>query len=70
MAIKHFTILYFNCTNNNAYCIYNRMRISSNCVQLIFGKGHLSTLEASRDTVLVLLSAKRFDPGGSSSVIL
>ena len=43
----------------------NRIRISSNCVELIFGKGHLSTLGASRDAVfLVLLSAKRFDSGG------
>ena len=31
--------------------IYNRIRISSNCVELIFGKGHLSTLGASRDAV-------------------
>ena len=45
--------------------VCNRIRISSNCVELIFGKGHLSTLGASRDAVfLVLLSAKRFDPGG------
>ena len=29
----------------------NRVRISSNCVELIFGKGHLSTLGVSRDAV-------------------
>ena len=34
-------------------------------VRVIFVKVHLSTLGASRDTVfLILLSAKRFDPGG------
>ena len=30
--------------------VHNRIRISSNCVELIFGKGHLSTLGVSRDT--------------------
>ena len=44
---------------------YNGIRISSNCVELIFVKVHLSTFRASRDAVFsVLLSAKRFDPGG------
>ena len=45
----------------------NRIRVSSNCVELIFVKVHLSTLGASRDAVFffsILLSAKRFDPGG------
>ena len=37
---------------------YTYIRISSNCVKLIFGKGHPSTLGVSRDVVfLVLLSA-------------
>ena len=46
---------------------FNRIRISSNCVELIFVKVHLSTLGASRDAVFsfsILLSGKCFDPGG------
>ena len=43
----------------------NKIRISSNCVELIFVKVHLSTLGASRNAVFsFLISAKRFDPGG------
>ena len=49
----------------------NRIRISSNCVELIFEKGHLSTLGASRDTVfLVLLFARRFDPGSLLQLLM
>ena len=41
------------------------IRISSNWVELIFVKVHLSTFRASRDAVFwILLSAKGFDPGG------
>ena len=36
------------------YYIFNRIKISSNCVELIFGKGNLSTLGASRDAVFWL----------------
>ena len=45
-------------------CFNNRIRISSNCVELIFGKGHLSTTGVSRDAVfLILLSARgNYDP--------
>ena len=57
-----------NCINNEmirSVCCSNGIRISSNCVELIFVTVHLSTLGASRDAVfLILLSAKRFDPGG------
>ena len=42
------------------YCIHlfdtlivNRVRIPSNCVELIFGKGHLSTFRASKDAVFL-----------------
>ena len=49
---------------NYNWCICG-IRISSNCVELIFVKVHLSTLGASRDAVFsILLSAKRFNPGG------
>ena len=48
---------------------YNGIRISSNCVELIFVKVHLSTFRASRDAVFsILLFCQTFRPWGSSSV--
>ena len=48
--------------------VYIRIRISFNCVKLIFGKGHLLTLGASRDTVFGSSFCQTFRPWGSSSV--
>ena len=57
-----------NTTNNPYMPIYlptynNRIRVSSNCVKLIFVKVHLSTLGASRDAVFLLDSSRFFSIG-------
>ena len=53
---------------NYLYQFTIRVRISSNCIELIFGKGHLSTLGASRDAVFHSSFCQTFQPWGSSSV--
>ena len=48
--------------------VTNGIRISSNCVELIFVKVHLSTLGASRDAIFQLFFLPNISTRGSSSV--